>query len=54
MANRAILPKFPDLARFWNLILETSVLVVIQNAEKPGPSGQKFSKPLQCTVEGAR
>ena len=27
------------------MILESSVLIVLQNAEKPGPSGQKFSKP---------
>ena len=27
------------------MILESSALMVIQNAEKPGPSGQTFSKP---------
>ena len=41
MANHAIFAQIP---RF-STILESSVLIVIQNAENPGPSGQKFSKP---------
>ena len=61
-ANRAILPKFPDLTRFCSEnflkflkskgVKQTKVTnffdTVEQNTEKPGLSGQKFYKlPLE-------
>ena len=46
-------PRLPRaLSNISNVALETSkkvtsfFTIVEQNAEKPGPSGQKFSKPL--------
>ena len=58
------LPKFLDIVRFFsrfflekwtcpNISTIWGLAVVEQNAEKPGPSGQKFSKPPLKEVDEA-